>query len=136
MNRVTHLVNIFSVASSVLSVAKPLEIISVNASLVHIIGMPVPGAAEAAVFISNGISAVVETSSVVSAKSLMKLFFNPRNGECKNKNENNEEEDDGAKGGGEDVQLRLQVKHPGHHLVLIDGELLVQDGDIVGDHTR
>ena len=37
----------------------------------------------------------------------------PRNGECKNKNEKNEEEDDGAEGGGEDVQLRLQVKHPG-----------------------
>ena len=36
----------------------------------------------------------------------------PRNGERKNENEKNEEEDDGAEGGGEDVQLRLQVKHP------------------------
>ena len=31
----SHLVDIFPVASSVLSVAKPLEIISVNASLIH-----------------------------------------------------------------------------------------------------
>ena len=37
----------------------------------------------------------------------------PRNGKRKNENEKNEEEDDGAEGGGEDVQLSLQVKHPG-----------------------
>ena len=37
----------------------------------------------------------------------------PGNRKRKNEDEKDEEEDDGAEGGGEDVQLRLQVKHPG-----------------------
>ena len=93
-----YLVNILPVASSILSVAKSLKIIPINASLIHTfklstnqviallsrshiilswsndhkprhcfvealtIGMPIPGATEPAIFISNGISTVVETS--------------------------------------------------------------------------
>ena len=37
----------------------------------------------------------------------------PGNRKRKNEDEKDEEEDDGAEGGGEDVQLRLQVQHPG-----------------------
>ena len=47
-------------------------------------------------------------------KTIVNFLGNPPgNRKRKNENEKNEEEDDRAEGRGEDVQLRLQVKHPG-----------------------